>query len=102
MTRDTDRNRWIALVVCCSAMFMTLLDVSVTDVARHCCIERSHDRPTGDLPARRRVRAKSTHFAPQRTPVGRSGARLESSGEDLAAPMSRDGSMQQCPLNSGD
>jgi EmrB/QacA subfamily drug resistance transporter len=33
MTRDTDRNRWIALVVCCSAMFMTLLDVSVTNVA---------------------------------------------------------------------
>src|SRR5690349_11534323 len=33
MTRDTDRNRWIALVVCCSALFMTLLDVSVTNVA---------------------------------------------------------------------
>jgi EmrB/QacA subfamily drug resistance transporter len=28
-----DRARWIALVVCCSAMFMTLLDVSVTNVA---------------------------------------------------------------------
>jgi EmrB/QacA subfamily drug resistance transporter len=33
MTGDTDRTRWIALVVCCSAMFMTLLDVSVTNVA---------------------------------------------------------------------
>jgi EmrB/QacA subfamily drug resistance transporter len=29
----TDRSRWVALVVCCSAMFMTLLDVSVTNVA---------------------------------------------------------------------
>jgi EmrB/QacA subfamily drug resistance transporter len=27
------RDRWIALVVCCSALFMTLLDVSVTNVA---------------------------------------------------------------------
>lgn len=26
-------QRWIALIVCCSAMFMTLLDVSVTNVA---------------------------------------------------------------------
>ena len=33
MTSDTDRSRWVALVVCCSAMFMTLLDVSVTNVA---------------------------------------------------------------------
>lgn len=33
MTGDTDRSRWLALVVCCSAMFMTLLDVSVTNVA---------------------------------------------------------------------
>jgi EmrB/QacA subfamily drug resistance transporter len=33
VTPDADRNRWIALVVCCSAMFMTLLDVSVTNVA---------------------------------------------------------------------
>jgi EmrB/QacA subfamily drug resistance transporter len=30
---DDSRARWIALVVCCSAMFMTLLDVSVTNVA---------------------------------------------------------------------
>jgi EmrB/QacA subfamily drug resistance transporter len=30
---DTDRNRWIALLVCCSALFMTLLDVSITNVA---------------------------------------------------------------------
>jgi EmrB/QacA subfamily drug resistance transporter len=27
------RGRWIALAVCCSALFMTLLDVSVTNVA---------------------------------------------------------------------
>ena len=33
MTPDTDRSRWVALVVCCSALFMTLLDVSVTNVA---------------------------------------------------------------------
>ena len=33
VTPDADRSRWIALVVCCSAMFMTLLDVSVTNVA---------------------------------------------------------------------
>jgi MFS family permease len=33
VTADADRGRWIALVVCCSAMFMTLLDVSVTNVA---------------------------------------------------------------------
>src|SRR5690242_115150 len=33
MTPDTERSRWIALAVCCSAMFMTLLDVSVTNVA---------------------------------------------------------------------
>jgi EmrB/QacA subfamily drug resistance transporter len=29
----SDRSRWIALLVCCSALFMTLLDVSVTNVA---------------------------------------------------------------------
>jgi EmrB/QacA subfamily drug resistance transporter len=29
----SDRGRWIALAVCCSALFMTLLDVSVTNVA---------------------------------------------------------------------
>ncbi len=28
-----ERGRWIALLVCCSALFMTLLDVSVTNVA---------------------------------------------------------------------
>ncbi|HEU4566524.1 MAG TPA: MFS transporter [Marmoricola sp.] len=28
-----DRHRWVALAVCCSALFMTLLDVSVTNVA---------------------------------------------------------------------
>jgi len=30
---DPDRRRWIALLVCCSALFMTLLDVSITNVA---------------------------------------------------------------------
>ena len=29
----SDRTRWIALLVCCSALFMTLLDVSITNVA---------------------------------------------------------------------
>jgi EmrB/QacA subfamily drug resistance transporter len=33
VTPDEGRGRWIALIVCCSAMFMTLLDVSVTNVA---------------------------------------------------------------------
>ena len=33
MTPDDSRGRWIALIVCCSALFMTLLDVSVTNVA---------------------------------------------------------------------
>ncbi|HEY3528095.1 MAG TPA: MFS transporter [Nocardioides sp.] len=33
MTPDDQRGRWVALIVCCSAMFMTLLDVSVTNVA---------------------------------------------------------------------
>jgi EmrB/QacA subfamily drug resistance transporter len=33
VTPDDQRGRWVALVVCCSAMFMTLLDVSVTNVA---------------------------------------------------------------------
>ena len=32
-TVDPDRKRWIALLVCCSALFMTLLDVSITNVA---------------------------------------------------------------------
>src|SRR6476619_7486672 len=30
---DPDNTRWIALLVCCSALFMTLLDVSITNVA---------------------------------------------------------------------
>src|SRR5215470_8272885 len=33
VTPDDGRGRWVALIVCCSAMFMTLLDVSVTNVA---------------------------------------------------------------------
>jgi EmrB/QacA subfamily drug resistance transporter len=33
VTEAPDRSRWIALAVCCSALFMTLLDVSVTNVA---------------------------------------------------------------------
>lgn len=31
--RDLDPRRWIALIICCCALFMTLLDVSVTNVA---------------------------------------------------------------------
>ena len=30
---EPDPRRWLALVICCSALFMTLLDVSVTNVA---------------------------------------------------------------------
>lgn len=30
---DADSRRWLALAVCCSALFMTLLDVSITNVA---------------------------------------------------------------------
>ncbi len=30
---ESHRRRWIALLVCCSALFMTLLDVSITNVA---------------------------------------------------------------------
>ncbi len=30
---ELDPHRWLALIVCCSALFMTLLDVSVTNVA---------------------------------------------------------------------
>jgi EmrB/QacA subfamily drug resistance transporter len=30
---EPDPRRWIALLICCSALFMTLLDVSVTNVA---------------------------------------------------------------------
>jgi EmrB/QacA subfamily drug resistance transporter len=30
---DPDPRRWLALLTCCSALFMTLLDVSVTNVA---------------------------------------------------------------------
>ncbi|HEU5266937.1 MAG TPA: MFS transporter, partial [Jatrophihabitans sp.] len=30
---EPDPRRWLALIVCCSALFMTLLDVSVTNVA---------------------------------------------------------------------
>ncbi len=30
---EADHRRWVALLVCCSALFMTLLDVSVTNVA---------------------------------------------------------------------
>jgi EmrB/QacA subfamily drug resistance transporter len=40
------RARWVALIVCCSAMFMTLLDVSVTNVALP-----SISRDTGAGPA---------------------------------------------------
>ena len=30
---ELDPRRWLALIICCSALFMTLLDVSVTNVA---------------------------------------------------------------------
>src|SRR3954467_12949761 len=30
---EPDPRRWVALLTCCSALFMTLLDVSVTNVA---------------------------------------------------------------------
>jgi EmrB/QacA subfamily drug resistance transporter len=30
---EPDPRRWLALIICCSALFMTLLDVSVTNVA---------------------------------------------------------------------
>jgi EmrB/QacA subfamily drug resistance transporter len=30
---EPDPRRWVALLVCCSALFMTLLDVSITNVA---------------------------------------------------------------------
>lgn len=30
---EPDPRRWLALITCCSALFMTLLDVSVTNVA---------------------------------------------------------------------
>ena len=30
---EPDSRRWLALIICCSALFMTLLDVSVTNVA---------------------------------------------------------------------
>jgi EmrB/QacA subfamily drug resistance transporter len=33
LTEIEERRRWIALLVCCSALFMTLLDVSITNVA---------------------------------------------------------------------
>jgi EmrB/QacA subfamily drug resistance transporter len=33
VTDDDSRSRWVALIVCCSALFMSLLDVSVTNVA---------------------------------------------------------------------
>ena len=46
MTADDSRGRWVALIVCCSAMFMTLLDVSVTNVALP-----SISRDTGAGPA---------------------------------------------------
>lgn len=31
--QEPDPGRWLALITCCSALFMTLLDVSVTNVA---------------------------------------------------------------------
>jgi EmrB/QacA subfamily drug resistance transporter len=42
---DDSRSRWVALIVCCSALFMSLLDVSVTNVALPSI---RHDLGTGD------------------------------------------------------
>ncbi|MCW2849768.1 MAG: Arabinose efflux permease [Marmoricola sp.] len=41
-----DRNRWIALLVCCSALFMTLLDVSITNVALPSISDATHAGPS--------------------------------------------------------
>ncbi|MCW2758256.1 MAG: Arabinose efflux permease [Nocardioidaceae bacterium] len=41
-----DGNRWVALVVCCSALFMTLLDVSVTNVAIPSIANATHAGPS--------------------------------------------------------
>jgi len=41
------RARWIALAVCCSALFMTLLDVSVTNVALPSIGRATHAGPAG-------------------------------------------------------
>ena len=40
------RRRWVALLVCCSAMFMTLLDVSVTNVALPSIADSTHAGPS--------------------------------------------------------
>lgn len=42
----TDRSRWIALAVCCSALFMTLLDVSITNVALPSIGNATHAGPS--------------------------------------------------------
>ncbi len=47
VSSEADRTRWIALLVCCSALFMTLLDVSITNVALP--VDQRRDR----TPARR-------------------------------------------------
>jgi len=42
---DVDRSRWVALLVCCSALFMTLLDVSITNVALPSISDSTHAGP---------------------------------------------------------
>src|SRR5699024_714543 len=42
-----DSRRWLALIVCCSALFMTLLDVSITNVALPAIGQSTHASPAG-------------------------------------------------------
>ena len=42
---EADPRRWLALVTCCSALFMTLLDVSVTNVALSSIGRATHAGP---------------------------------------------------------
>ncbi len=44
---DPDSRRWFALLTCCSALFMTLLDVSVTNVALPSIADSTGAGPSG-------------------------------------------------------